>query len=50
MPSTLYRAEEKRIFTAQFFRRVIPFDSCPLDDEKPLMRRMRSLPSWMQRN
>ena len=27
-------AEEKRIFTAQFLRRVVPFDSGPLDDEE----------------
>lgn len=27
-------AEEKRAFTAEFFRRVIPFDSGPLDDEE----------------
>ena len=27
-------AEEKRIFTAEFFRCVIPFDSGPLDDEE----------------
>ncbi len=27
-------AEEKRIFTAEFFRRAIPFDSGPLDDEE----------------
>lgn len=27
-------AEEQRIFTAAFFRRVIPFDSGPLDDEE----------------
>jgi len=26
--------EEKRIFTAEFFRRAIPFDSGPLDDEE----------------
>ncbi|MBL8230433.1 MAG: hypothetical protein JNL98_18225 [Bryobacterales bacterium] len=25
-------AEEKRVFTAEFFRRTIPFDSGPLDD------------------
>lgn len=24
--------EEKRVFTAKFFRRAIPFDSGPLDD------------------
>jgi hypothetical protein len=27
-------AEEKRIFTAEFLRRTIPFDSGPLDDEE----------------
>lgn len=27
-------AEEKRLFTAEFFRRVLPFDSGPLDDEE----------------
>ncbi|MBK7926991.1 MAG: hypothetical protein IPJ98_05670 [Bryobacterales bacterium] len=27
-------AEEKRAFTAEFFRRAIPFDSGPLDDEE----------------
>jgi len=27
-------AEEKRIFTAEFFRRAVPFDSGPLDDEE----------------
>jgi hypothetical protein len=27
-------AEEKRIFTAEFLRRAIPFDSGPLDDEE----------------
>jgi len=27
-------AEEKRAFTAEFFRRVIPFDSGPLEDEE----------------
>ena len=26
--------EEKRIFTAEFFRRAIPFDSGPLDDRE----------------
>jgi len=26
--------EEKRVFTAEFFRRAIPFDSGPLDDEE----------------
>ena len=26
--------EEKRIFTAEFLRRAIPFDSGPLDDEE----------------
>ncbi len=26
--------EEKRAFTAEFFRRAIPFDSGPLDDEE----------------
>jgi len=26
--------EEKRIFTAAFLRRAIPFDSGPLDDEE----------------
>ena len=26
--------EEKRAFTAEFFRRVIPFDSGALDDEE----------------
>ncbi len=26
--------EEKRIFTAAFLRRAIPFDSRPLDDEE----------------
>ena len=25
---------EKRAFTAEFFRRVVPFDSGPLDDEE----------------
>jgi hypothetical protein len=25
-------AEEKRVFTAEFFRRAMPFDSGPLDD------------------
>ena len=28
------RAEEKRIFTAEFLRRALPFDSGPLDDEE----------------
>ena len=27
-------AEEKRVFTAEFLRRAIPFDSGPLDDEE----------------
>lgn len=27
-------AEEKRVFTAEFFRRAIPFDSGPLDDDE----------------
>lgn len=27
-------AEEKRIFTAEFFRRAVPFDSGPLDDDE----------------
>ncbi len=27
-------AEEKRIFTAEFFRQAIPFDSGPLNDEE----------------
>lgn len=27
--------EEKRIFTAEFLRRAIPFDSGPLDDDEP---------------
>jgi len=27
-------AEEQRAFTAEFFRRAIPFDSGPLDDEE----------------
>jgi len=26
--------EEKRIFTAEFLRRTIPFDSGPLDDQE----------------
>ncbi len=26
--------EEKRIFTAEFLRRALPFDSGPLDDEE----------------
>jgi hypothetical protein len=26
--------EEKRIFTAEFLRRAIPFDSGPLDDQE----------------
>ncbi len=26
--------DEKRIFTAEFMRRAIPFDSGPLDDEE----------------
>ena len=26
--------EEKRVFTAKFLRRAIPFDSGPLDDEE----------------
>jgi len=26
--------EEKRTFTAEFLRRVVPFDSGPLDDEE----------------
>ncbi len=26
--------EEQRAFTAEFFRRLIPFDSGPLDDEE----------------
>ena len=26
--------EEQRAFTAEFFRRAIPFDSGPLDDEE----------------
>jgi hypothetical protein len=26
--------EEKRIFTAEFLRRAIPFDSGPLDDDE----------------
>jgi hypothetical protein len=26
--------DEKRAFTAEFFRRVVPFDSGPLDDEE----------------
>ena len=26
--------EEKRIFTAEFLRRAVPFDSGPLDDEE----------------
>ena len=26
--------EERRAFTAEFFRRAIPFDSGPLDDEE----------------
>jgi hypothetical protein len=26
--------DEKRIFTAEFLRRAIPFDSGPLDDEE----------------
>ena len=26
--------DEKRIFTAEFLRRVVPFDSGPLDDEE----------------
>jgi hypothetical protein len=26
--------EEKRVFTAEFLRRAIPFDSGPLDDEE----------------
>jgi hypothetical protein len=26
--------DEKRIFTAEFLRRTIPFDSGPLDDEE----------------
>ena len=27
-------ADEKRLFTAEFFRRAIPFDSRPLEDEE----------------
>lgn len=27
-------AEEKRIFTTEFLRRAIPFDSGPLDDDE----------------
>lgn len=27
-------AEEKRVFTAEFFRRAIPFDSGPLEDDE----------------
>jgi len=27
-------AEEKRVFTAEFFRRAVPFDSGPLDDDE----------------
>jgi len=27
-------ADEKRVFTAEFLRRVIPFDSGPLDDDE----------------
>ena len=27
-------SEEQRAFTAEFFRRAIPFDSGPLDDEE----------------
>lgn len=27
-------AEEQRVFTAEFFKRAIPFDSGPLDDEE----------------
>jgi len=26
--------EEKRVFTAEFLKRVIPYDSGPLDDEE----------------
>jgi len=26
--------EEKRIFTAEFFRRALPYDSGPLDDDE----------------
>jgi len=26
--------DEKRTFTAEFFRRAVPFDSGPLDDEE----------------
>jgi len=26
--------EEKRVFTAEFLRRAVPFDSGPLDDEE----------------
>lgn len=27
-------AEEKRVFTAEFLRRALPFDSGPLEDEE----------------
>ena len=27
-------AEEKRVFTAEFLRKTIPFDSGPLDDQE----------------
>lgn len=27
-------ADEKRVFTVEFLRRVVPFDSGPLDDEE----------------
>ncbi|MBM3738124.1 MAG: hypothetical protein FJW39_20270 [Acidobacteria bacterium] len=27
-------AEEKRVFAAEFFRRAVPFDSGPLDDDE----------------
>jgi hypothetical protein len=30
--------EEKRVFTAEFLRRAIPFDSGPLDENEPSAR------------
>jgi hypothetical protein len=35
--------DEKRIFTAEFLRRAVPFDSGPLDDEENYSRRGQAL-------
>jgi hypothetical protein len=38
--------EEKRIFTAAFLRRAVPFDSGPLHARKPRTLPINSLQGW----